>query len=160
MTMIELVGVMVVLSILTAAVGVSISKNLKRSNRETVVNELQIFATSIADAYYDLGSPSFDTTLPESETDFKRWLTTVQEDYLTVQFDWDTLASTSSGYKIDVASPIDVYEQPYHFWFITSPDVMKYAMVASGGDDGSVAPEGYSSNNYGDDIVLIVRPKS
>ena len=160
LTMIELIGVMIVLVILTTLVGLSVSKNVKRSNREAVVSELQVYSTSLSDAYYDLGSPNCDPLIEGSEDEFKRWLLNVEDDYLTVKFDWATLTATASGFKIDSQSPLDVYEQPYHFWFVTDPDLLKYAMVASGGEDGKVDFAGYASKNYADDIVLIVRPKS
>lgn len=160
MTMIELVGVMVVIAILTGMVGLSISRNVKKSNREAVVNELQVYATSLSDAYYDLGSPSIDPTGADAADEFKRWLMTLQDGYLSVTFDWNTLTATDNGFRVDAASPTDVYEAPYHFWFITAPDMLKYAMVASGGEDTIVDFEGYKTKQYNDDIVLVVRPRT
>lgn len=160
MSMVELIGVMIVIAILATVAGLSISRNVKRSNREAVVNELQIYSTSLSDAYYDLGAPKIDPTATDAENAFKRWAGQVQEGYLSVQFDWTTLEATDNGFKVDGATPLDVYEQPYHFWFVTSPDLMPYAMVASGGEDGIVDFAGYASKNYADDIVLVVRPRT
>lgn len=160
MSMVELIGVMIVIAILITVAGFSISRNVKRSNREAVVNELQIYSTSLSDAYYDLGAPKINPTESGSETAFKRWAGQVQEGYLAVQFDWDTLEATDNGFKVDSSSPTDVYEQPYHFWFVTAPELMPYAMVASGGEDGIVNFAGYATKNYEDDIVLVVRPRT
>lgn len=157
--MVELLGVMIIIVILLGIAGWSISANVKRSNREAVVNELQIYSTSLADAYYDIGSPSIDPSNSDGVNEFKKYLSTIQSDYLSVTFDQSSITSNASGFEVDIESPLDVYENKYHCWFVTDDDVMKYIMVASGGEDGKISSEGYSSQNYSDDIVLIVRPK-
>lgn len=157
--MVELLGVMVVIAILLGIAGWSISSNIKRSNREAVTNELQVFATSLADAYYDIGAPSFAPADPDALTEFKRYLALISSDYLSVSFDESTITATPTGFEVEIATPLDVYENQYHCWFVTDESVMKYIMVASGGEDGKVSPDGYSSQDFSDDIVLIVRPK-
>ena len=159
MTLIETLGVMVILFILMGVAGASVSGGMKRANRETVVNELQVYATSLADAYYDLGSPSFDPATTEGMDGFLRFLRIIQSDYLGVTFDFNTVVANDTGFEVTLAAPLDVYETPYKFWFVTKENVLKYAMVASGGDDGLIAEDGYLSQDYSDDIVLIVRPK-
>ena len=156
-----LVGI-VLGSIILTAVGSSASKNIKRTNRETVVNEMQVFLTGIQDAYYDLGAPSFDPAVTGDEEKFKRYLQTLQDSYLGMAFDFDTLTATANGqgFEILVAAPLDTYESQYKCWFITKDGVMKYAMVASGGDNCQIDEAGYASQNYEDDIVLVVKPKS
>lgn len=157
--MVELLGVMVVIAILLGIAGWSISANVKRSNREAVVNELQVYATSIADAYYDMGAPSINPADASGLNDFKRYLAMMQSDYLSVTFDTDSIVVNATGFECDIAAPLDVYESNYHCWFVTDDSVMKYVMVASGGEDGKIDSAGYGSQEYGDDIVLIVRPK-
>lgn len=157
--MVELLGVMVILAILLGIAGWSISANVKRSNREAVVNELQVYSTSLADAYYDLGAPSINPADTDGLTNFQRYLATIQSDYLSVTFDTASIKANDHGFEVDISAPLDVYESKYHCWFVTDDAVMKYVMVASGGEDGRIDATGYSSQNYGDDIVLIVRPK-
>jgi len=160
MTLIEVIGVLIIIAILMLVVGNSISRNVKRGNRESVVSELELFATSIADAYYDLGSPDYDNTSEEDvKSQFDTFLTVIEKDYLTVQFDHSTLEPTAKGYSVEIASPIDIYEKRYKCWFVTTSDVMKYVMVASGGENGIIEDAGYATGDYKDDIVLIVRPK-
>lgn len=157
--MVELLGVMVIIALLLGIAGWSISANVKRSNRDAVVNELQVYSTSLADAYYDLGAPSIDPSSASGLEEFKRYLSVIQSDYLSVEFDLTSLVTTDSGFEVDISAPLDVYESQYHCWFVTSDAVMKYVMVASGGDDGRIDSDGYSAQDYGDDIVLIVKPK-
>lgn len=157
MTLIEVVGVLIIIGVLMLVVGNSVSRNVKRGNRESVVSELELYATSIADAYYDLGSPDFDPTSQQDE--FERYLTIIEKDYLTVEFDHTTIAPTTKGFTVEIASPIDIYEKRYKCWFVTTSDVMKYVMVASGGENGIIESEGYDAGDYKDDIVMIVRPK-
>lgn len=157
--MVELLGVMVVIGILLLVAGSSVSKNIKRSNREAVVNELQIYATSLSDAYYDLGAPAFAPAEAFALDEFKRYLSIIQSEYLAVTFDLDTVTATDNGFEVAIASPLDSFESQYHCWFVTDESVMRYVMVASGGENGLIDSSGYSSQNYADDIVLIVRPK-
>ena len=158
MTLIELLGVVVIITVLTLVVGNSVSKNMRRGNRETVVSDLSLMSSNISDAYYDLGPPCFD---PSTELDeFKRYLTVLQNDYLTVTFDEDTLTPTANGFTIEIETPLDVYEQRYKVWFVTDESVMPYTMIASGGDNGKVEEGGYASQQYGDDIVMIVKAKN
>lgn len=157
MTLIEVIGVLIIIAIITALVGFSVSRNVKRGNRESVVSELELYATSLADAYYDLGSPEFDPATQQAE--FDRYLTIIESDYMSIQFDHTSITPIPTGFTVKIASPIDIYEQQYQCWFVTAPDVMKYVMVACGGENCKIESEGYAVQDYKDDIVLVVRPK-
>ena len=158
-TMVELLGVMVVIAVLLGIAGWSVTANIKRSNRESVANELQLYATSFSDAYYDLGAPSFSPGDAGAQAEFERYLNLISSDYLSVAFDTSTITATANGFEVDIAEPLDVYEANYHCWFVTDDSVMKYVMVASGGENRIIDSDGYVSKDFGDDIVMIVRPK-
>lgn len=155
-TLIEIVGVMVIIGIITVGIGLSVSSSVKRGNRETAVSELQLYATSIADAYYDSGAP--DYTAAEID-DFKDWLYQIQTDYLNLQFDMASVQATTNGFTVMIAQPRDVYEKEYQAWFITNVNVMPYVMIASGGENGRIESSGYATGDYADDVVMICRPK-
>lgn len=148
-------------SILMGAIGTNASKNVKRSNRDAVTNEMQIFLTGISDAYYNLGAPSFDPNVASDVEEFKKYLQRLQADYLSASFDLDSVQPLSSGngFSVTIAAPLDIYESPYQCWFVTNDAIQKYAMIVSGGDDGIVNAANYSTQGYGDDIVLVVQPK-
>lgn len=154
-----MLGVLIVIAIIIGVAGMSVSKNIKRSNRDSVVNELSVYSTAISDAYYDLGAPEFPPAATESKAEFERFLKLLASDYLGVTFDYSTLSATDTGFEIDISSPLDVYESRYHCWFVTDESTMKYAMIASGGDNGKLDTEGYTRQEYADDIVLVVKPK-
>lgn len=154
-----MLGVLIVIAIILGVAGMSVSKSIKRSNRDHVVNELSVFSTAISDAYYDLGAPEFAPAAPESKTEFERYLKLLETDYLGVVFDYNTLKTTDTGFEIEISSPLDVYESRYHCWFVTDESTMKYAMIASGGDNGVLDTAGYTQQEYGDDVVLVVKPK-
>lgn len=160
-TMVELLAVLAIIVILLGIAAFSVSENTKRSNRESVVTSLQTMSTALSDAYYDLGAPSIDPAAEGALDDFKQYLAVISDDYLGVVFDETSIQPLASGngYSVYTDSPVDVYDTPYYFWFITKDDVMKYVMVASGGDNGVIDVESYTAQNYGDDIVMIVRPK-
>ena len=158
LSLVELMIVLIIVAIVTFGFGTSAIKQVKKSNRSTVVNELQVLASNFSDAYYDLGNPEYDPETPEGLTGFKAFLNVLSSEYLAYSFDMDSLEATTNGFHIKVKDPVDVWEQPYECWFVTKGN-NRYALVASGGDDGTIRFEGYKNNKYDDDIVLIVKPK-
>lgn len=158
-TLIEMLGVLIIFTIILGVAGMSVSRGIKRSNRDDVSNQLSVYSIGISDAYYDLGAPEFAPADPDAKDEFKRYLQLMESDYLGVVFDYDTLAATDTGFEIEISSPMDVYESRYHCWFVTDESIMKYAMIASGGDNGKLDTDRYAQQDYGDDIVLVVKPK-
>lgn len=156
--LIEILIALIIISIVMLGFGASASLQVKRTNRETVANELQVLASNFSDAYYDLGSPEIDSSAEGSQDDFERFLKLISTDYLNYTFDLDSIEPMSNGFSVKVADPIDVYEQEYNAWFITM-GTSRYVVVASGGDDGVINYEGYKNQDYADDIVMVVRPK-
>lgn len=159
LSLVELMVVLIIVAIVTLGFGASASRQVKRTNRETVVNDMQILSSNLSDAYYDLGNPAFDPATTQGMTDFKAFLSTVSADYLNWSFDMASVTATTNGFRVEVADPVDVYEQRYKCWFVTKSGVQRYVMIVSGGDDGIINTANYSTQGYGDDIVLIVKPK-
>lgn len=159
LSLVEIVVVLIIVAIITVAFGVSANRNIKRTNRETVVNEMQVLASNFSDAYYDQGNPAFDPHTDEGLVGFKQFLQLISSEYLGYAFDMDSITPTANGFHVVVSDPVDVYEQNYEAWFVTSGATSRYVMVASGGDDGIIQSSGYASHNYSDDIVLVVKPK-
>lgn len=175
LSLIELVVVLIIVGIILVGFAASASTQVKRANRSDVENELQVMSSNLSDAYYDLGNPTFepaddaaDGTTTERAR-FKRFLITL-ETYLGCQFDrgsatdtadFGSITATDLGYYVEIKEPLDTYEQTYKCWFVTSKEApARYAMICSGGDNTIVEYEGYASNNYSDDIVLIIYPKT
>lgn len=158
-SLVEVLVVLIIVVIVTLGFGASANRQIKRTNRETVVNEMQVLASNLADAYYDLGNPAYDPTTTEGSTQFTTFLQTVSSEYLGYTFDYTTLTSTANGFTVEVSDPTDVYEQHYKCWFVTKDGQPRYVMIACGGDDGIISASGYAAHNYADDIILIVRPK-
>lgn len=175
LSLIELVVVLVLVAIILIGFAYSASTQVKRANRSDVENELNIIASNLSDAYYDLGNPTFNPEKDYNEgntvekTRFKKFLITL-ETYLGCQFDrgaatdtndFGSIEATTMGYKVEIKEPLDAYEQTYKCWFVTHPDApARYAMICSGGDNTIVEESGYALNDYSDDIVLIVYPKT
>lgn len=161
LTLVEIIVVLIITVIVVLGFGASASRQIKRTNRETVVNELQVLASNIADCYYDQGNPPYDPATPEGMSGFKSFIGILSSEYAGFTFDMSTLKvmANGNGFELEVSDPTDVYDQKYKCWFVTKSGVQRYVMVASGGDDGIIQQNGYSTYNYGDDIVLMVKPK-
>lgn len=159
LTLIELVVVLVIVAIILIGFGNSANTQVKRANRSDVENELNVIASNMSDAYYDLGNNAYDPTKPEQVELFKNLLKILQTEYLGVTFDIDHMETTDTGFHVFITEPLDAWEQPYECWFTTAPNISRYVMIASGGDDLVVDSSGYASQNYNDDVVLVVYPK-
>lgn len=160
LSLIELVVVLVIVALVLIGFGTAASTQIKRASRSDVENELSVMAANLSDAYYDLGNPSFDPTDPAAKEKFKTFLKILQSEYLGITFDEGTLTETTNGYYIEIAEPLDAYEQTYKCWFVTTPSLDRFAMFCSGGDNTIVEKEGYNSGNYSDDIVMVIYPKT
>lgn len=150
-------AVMIIIVILLVGMGTAYVKNVKKANRDQTVNELSVFATSFGDAYYDLGSPTFDP-VTEAE-DFKSFLNTLQSNYVGCAFDLDNIRPTSNGFSVELTSPLSVYESRYRAWFTTKEGSQSLIMVSCSGEDGIFQDASYGTQDYGDDLVLVVKPK-
>lgn len=159
LSLIELVVVLIIVAIVLVGFGASANIQVRRANRSTVENDLNVMASNLSDAYYDLGNPSFNPTVPDDVTRFKKFLVTLGVEYLGCTFDESSVKATTNGFYVEIAEPLDAYEQTYKCWFVTVPNLSRYAMICSGGDNTIVEQDGYASGNYSDDIVLLVYPK-
>lgn len=157
--MLELIGVMVVIGILLGIAGFSVVKQTKRANRESVANTLQMYATALSEAYYDLGSFKIGATDAETEANFTSWIEIVANEYLTVDLDMGSIEKSGSSFKVTSKTPLDSWEQPYIFWFHASETERPYALIVSGGENGIVDPWDLANDNVGDDIITVVHPK-
>ncbi len=169
LSLIELVVVLIIVAIVLIGFGASATVNVKRANRSDVENELNVMASNLSDAYYDLGNPSFNPAVDEDKAKFDKFLKILESEYLGVTFKRTTPSDptstiafepTTNGFKVEIAEPLDVYEQTYKCWFVTAPNLRRYAMICSGGDNTEVEQAGYASGDYSDDIVLVIYPKT
>ena len=159
LSLIELVVVLIIVAIVLIGFGASASTQVKRASRSDVENELNVMASNLSDAYYDLGNPSFNPVEPTDVERFKKFLITLGNEYMGCQFDEDTISATANGFYVEIKEPLDAYEQTYKCWFVTAANLSRYAMICSGGDNTIVENAGYASGDYADDIVLVVYPK-
>lgn len=159
LSLIELVVVLIIVAIVLIGFGSSASVQVKRASRSDVENELNVMASNLSDAYYDLGNPAFNPTVPDDQTRFGKFLLTVGTEYMGCVFDETTLRPTTNGFYVEIKEPLDAYEQTYKCWFVTVDNLSRYCMICSGGDNTIVEQTGYASGNYADDIVLVVYPK-
>lgn len=161
--MLELIGVMVVIGILLGVAGFSVAKQTKRANRESTANALQMYATAMSEAYYDLGSYKFEDGGTVDLDAFRTWLDIVQNEYMSVVFDTDNIVLEGSSVKVPVSTPLDSWGESYVFWFSANSSQMPRIILASGGPDGAFASwcaVGAAAPSYGDDVIVVVHPKT
>ena len=157
---VELLVYIVVASIIGTGISAGLSNNAKKANVEAVTNDLMVYEVGFNDAFYDLGAPDFDPTSADGVEDFKDYLEVMEADYLSLTFDMSSIQPLSKGFKVTVESPLDVYGCKYECYFITASNLQKCIMLCSGGQDGVITADKYSTQGYGDDIVLVSRPES
>ena len=171
-TLIEIIIVLVIVGIIMVGFGNSASKQVKNASRSDVENTLNVMASNLSDAYYDLGNPAYvreeddgagNKMIVHDIDGFKKFLSILESEYMGVKFDKDNIDADDllpNGFKVEIIEPLDAYEQTYKCWFVSKEGMQRYAMIVSGGDDMIVDTTNYASGNYGDDILLLIYPKT
>lgn len=139
-------------AILFGASMTTVSIQGKKTNIRATSSQLSVIATAITDSYEDLGEPVFGTTDIGA---FKDYLTQLQNVYLGVKFDMDSVTATANGFKVDTVDPKDSFGGDYHFRFVTAADTLHSVMICSWGPNAISEESTYADKNYGDDIVAI-----
>lgn len=159
-TLVEVIAVMAIIAVLTIGVGVVSVRNVRKANIDQTASDLQIFSTNMGDAYYEIGAPIIDPAGTDGSAQFQNYLTELQDSYMNCTFDMASIEATSNGFKVDFASPTDAFDNQFTMWCTTKEGLDPYIMIVSGGPDGAIDTSNYDDQDYGDDIVMIIHPKS
>lgn len=156
--MIELVLAITIIAILGTATAAITIKNVRKANVDKTASFLQILATDLGDAYNDLGVPEIATD-SDGVAKFKNFLTEAQDTYLSCTFDLDTVKAQTNGFSVEIKSPKDAFGNKYFMECITVEGKPSFSRISSKGPDNISSMDTYNTQEFGDDILVIVQSK-
>lgn len=162
-TLVEIIGVMIIISILTIAAGYTATKAVQRSRIDATAADLQVFASDMEAVLEDIGVVELDPSdsLELRKSKINEYLSIIEQDYLHATFARETLVVSDSGFKVSTYELIDPWNSKYTLIYNT--DAAKgtpgTCIFASPGPNLNLEDTGYSSGDFQDDILVIVTPK-
>ncbi len=163
-TLIEIIGAMIIVSILTIAGSTTASKAIHRSRVDATTADLQIFASDMEAILEDVGVLDLD---PADSMDYRRskiqeYLALIEQDYTHATFDRATLVPNNNGFTIDTFELMDPWNSHYRLIYNTNAGkgVPGTCILASPGPNMVFETIGYGDGEFKDDILVIITPKS
>lgn len=162
-SMIEIVGVIVIVALLTVAGGLGIPRLIDNSRTDSTFAQLQVFASDTEAVLEDIGYVEFKPADTESfkASEIAQYINQLEADYSHAYFDRATLSITANGFQIATLDLQDPWGSPYYLIYNTNPAKGKpgACTFASPGPNMQLESAGYGSKDFADDILVIVDPK-
>ena len=163
-TLVEIIGVMIIISILTIAAGYTSTKAVQRSRIDATAADLQVFASDMEAVLEDIGVVELDPSdsLDLRKSKINEYLSIIEQDYLHATFDRDTLVVSNSGFKVSTYELMDPWDSKYTLIYNTdtAKGVPGTCIFASPGPNLNLEETEYSSGDFQDDILVMITPKS
>lgn len=162
-TLLEIIGVTVIIAILTAAGGFAATQSVHRSKIDGTAADLQVFAADMQAVLEDIGVVQLATTDSGAikKAKINEYLSILEEDYTHLTFDRNTLQIGTSRFTIQTYEAVDSWGSK--FTLIYNTDSAKgepgTCILASPGPNLMLESTGYASGVFNDDILVIVTPK-
>lgn len=149
-----MIATMVIIAILATAAVSANAKHIRSSKITATTEEAQLFAVDMDVVIAEIGIPSSNQTGVVND-----FLDTLEQEYLNFTFDRTTLSLQRGGFTIMASDLHDGFEQPFMLYISTSPENQR-AMLISAGVNMKFETASYSTGNFGDDIITIVKERS
>ena len=176
-TIVELVIVIIIISVL-ATIGFAVGgKQISRSKMDATSNTMKIFGSEAENAIIDLGFLT-TTEYPDDayvQNYFKLW----NQKYLTNEIDYQNFERVDANYKNkndgstihfcgvvmnSAGNSKDPWGENYKLFYMIPDSGENYRiMFVSGGPNGYFSDDcatAYENENWEDDVVLIMQPRS
>ncbi len=163
-TLLELIGAMIIIAILTIAGSITAVNAVKRANIDATAASLQVFASDMESILEDVGVVEF--TDPKTDDQEKvvilEYLALIESNYTHTYFDKDTLKIEASRFTIHTRDLQDAWDSKFTLIYNTDPakGVTGTCILASPGPNLNIESEGYGDGLFSDDILLITKPKT
>lgn len=184
-TMIEILGVVVIIAVIASMGAYSLTNNLEDSRNDIVYTEQSVFAADLEKMMQDNGvlyiptvedpddpsTPAYQAEMAERTRLVKNFINQLESNYLHCYLDLNTLHVTPNYFSIDTSGTLDPWEMPYRLIYYieyggvvggdksTASRTPGDAMVISGGENASIDLSGYKDLNFSDDKILFVDAK-
>lgn len=164
-SLVELIIVIIIIGVL-GSVGASFgSRQVSNARMSTVASNLQIIASDIESAVFDVG---FIDNLSDAAT-VKRYFSSWDAKYLTSPLDLDSISSPTAygsdftGVHFNTNGYEDPWGNEYRLYYLVPAEGEAYRIImASAGPNGRFsddADNAYINDGFEDDVIIVMEPR-
>lgn len=156
-TLIEVLAVVVIIAILITCVTFAVSSSINNGRISSTTNSLQLFAADTENILAEYGVLVVKDGEPKAQV--LEYLNLIENYYVHTYFNRNTLDISDSYFEIQTSTLVDGLGLAIQDAAIASMRKAQVLdMLISPGPD-LVFEDEYTTDNFGDDIMLIVYPK-
>lgn len=162
-SMIELMGALVIIAVLTVSGGLAVNTSVKRANVDGTTAQLQVFASDMEAVLEDVGIVEFkpgDTDAFKKST-INQYLAEIEDGYMHAYFDRNSVVVGANNFRVRTLDVRDSWDSPMTVIYNTNAAKGEpgLCMFISPGPNMVLEDAGYKNSNFSDDILVIVKPK-
>lgn len=156
-TLVEVLAVLVIIAILIACTSFLVSSTVSNGRISSTTSSLQLFAADTEEILAEYGVLQIKDG--DKKAQVLEYLNLIEQFYVHTYFNRDTLNVKETYFEIQTSTLLDGWDSPFKMRYSFDGEDAGTCMLISPGAD-LIFEETYSTDNFGDDIMLIVYPKA
>ena len=158
-TLVEILAVLAVAGILITGIAVSFNKAWQNNRVDACESELREMVTAFKSYITDYGNITVDSSM-DYDTVINEVVSTLNSKYLPYDVEKTGVSADGKSITLKTKLKTDPWNNKYSLHIYTAQEgtVPGLIVIASSGADSKSNETEYSSENYGDDIVAIIKP--
>ena len=158
-TFVEILAVLTVAGILITGIAVSFNKAWQNNRVDSCESELREMVTAFKSYITDYGNITVDSSM-DYDTVINEVVSTLNSKYLPYDVEKTGVSADGKSIMLKTKLKTDPWNNKYSLHIYTAQEgtVPGLIVIASSGPDSKSNETEYSSENYGDDIVAVIKP--
>lgn len=158
-TLVEILAVLAVAGILITGIAVSFNKAWQNNRVDACESELREMVTAFKSYITDYGNITVDSSM-DYDTVIDEVVSTLNSKYLPYDVEKTGVSADGKSIMLKTKLKTDPWNNKYSLHIYTAQEgtVPGLIVIASSGPDSKSNETEYSSENYGDDIVAVIKP--
>lgn len=158
-TFVEILAVLAVIGILFTGMAVSFNKAWKNNRVDACESELREMVTAFKSYITDYGNITVDSSM-DYDTVVDEIINTLNSKYLPYDVEKTGVSADGKSVILKTKVKTDPWNNKYSLHIYTAQEgaIPGLIVIASSGPDSKSNETQYSSENYGDDIVAVIKP--
>ena len=158
-TFVEILMVLAIAGILIVGTAVGFNKAWQNNRVDTCESELREMVTAFKSYITDYGNITIDPSM-DYDTVINEVVNTLNSKYLPYELEKTGVSADGKSITLKTKVKTDPWNNKYSLHIYTADEgtVPGLIVIASGGPDSKSNETQYSSENYGDDIVAVIKP--
>lgn len=158
-TLVEILAVLAVTGILVTGIAVNFNKAWQNNRVDACESELREMVTAFKSYITDYGNITVDASM-DYDTVINEVVNTLNSKYLPYDVEKTGVSADGKSITLNTKLKTDPWNNKYslHIYTAQKGNVPGLIVIASSGPDSRSNETEYSSENYGDDIVAVIKP--